>query len=99
MTGLYLADIRRVERNAGRAAEKISAVYPERMRKISRLAREKDRLRSLAGALLLYEILGAPKILYGEHGKPYIPGGPNFSLSHSADYAVLAVDREPVGVD
>jgi 4'-phosphopantetheinyl transferase len=99
MTGLYLADIRRLARNAGSAAEKVYGVYPERMRRISRLARRKDRLRSLAGTLLLCEILGAPKILYGEHGKPYVSGGPNFSLSHSSDYAVLAVDGGPVGVD
>ena len=99
MTGLYLADIRRLARNADSAAEKVSGVYPERMRRISRLARRKDRLRSLAGTLLLCEILGAPKILYWEHGKPYVPGGPNFNLSHSSDRAVLAVDGGPVGVD
>lgn len=36
----------------------------------------------------------------GEHGKPSLPGGPRFSLSHSGERAVVAVcaDRD-VGVD
>ena len=92
-------DIRRVARRAEYAAERISTAYPERMRKISRLAREEDRLRSLAAGLLLCDVLGAPEILYEEGGKPRASGGPHFSLSHSGDYALLAVDGGPVGVD
>ena len=92
-------DVRRVARKAEFAAEKITAAYPERMRKIARLARCEDQLRSLAASLLLCEVMGAPKILYEERGKPYTPDGPYFNLSHSGDCTLLAVDDSPVGVD
>ncbi|MDR1979891.1 MAG: 4'-phosphopantetheinyl transferase superfamily protein [Synergistaceae bacterium] len=96
---VHLMDIRRVAQNIRDVRSKISAAYPKRARRIERLAREEDRLRSLAANLLLYETLGASEILYGARGKPYVTGGPHFSLSHSGDYAMLAVDDEPVGVD
>jgi 4'-phosphopantetheinyl transferase len=49
---------------------------------------------------LLCEVLGAPDILYEEGGKPYAAGGPHFNLSHSGNYALLAVDDDgPVGAD
>ncbi|GHS99545.1 hypothetical protein AGMMS50276_23380 [Synergistales bacterium] len=96
---LYLTDIRRIAGGGRRAEEKIFAFSPERARGLSAFRREKDRLRSLAAGLLLREILGASKILYGEHGKPYVPGGPHFNVSHSGDRVALAVDEAPVGVD
>ena len=41
------------------------------------------------------------EIAYGEKGKPYLPEFPGlyFSLSHSGDYAALALSCHPVGVD
>jgi 4'-phosphopantetheinyl transferase len=36
---------------------------------------------------------------YGDAGKPSLPGGPEFSLAHSGDYALLAFAAVPVGVD
>lgn len=33
------------------------------------------------------------------HGKPYLPGGPHFNLSHSGDWLCLAFHHAPVGVD
>ena len=48
---------------------------------------------------------GALCFCYGEHGKPFLPQGPSFSLSHSDDRVVVAVGaRGPteggrVGVD
>jgi 4'-phosphopantetheinyl transferase len=65
---------------------------------------EAGKLRSLAAGLLLKTLfnergLPASGIAYGEFGKPYIEGGPFFSISHSGDYALLAADDFPVGID
>lgn len=35
----------------------------------------------------------------GEHGKPCLPGGPQFSISHSRGLIACAIEREPVGLD
>ncbi|MBQ0136402.1 MAG: 4'-phosphopantetheinyl transferase superfamily protein [Bacteroidales bacterium] len=40
---------------------------------------------------------GAP--CYGKYGKPYIPGFPEFSISHCKTAIAVAVDEEPVGID
>lgn len=40
------------------------------------------------------------KILVGTHGKPFVDGGPGFSLAHAGTYAVVAIaDTEFIGVD
>ena len=36
---------------------------------------------------------------YNEHGKPYIPGGPHFSISHCKEGIAVAVDDQPIGID
>ena len=50
-------------------------------------------------SLLLRSAGLAPPFSYGEYGKPYISGGPYFSLTHSAGIAALAVCGDPVGLD
>ena len=54
-----------------------------------------------AAHALLEQVLGVPgsALSYGETGKPGLPGGPEFSLSHTRGAVVVAVDAEPVGVD
>ena len=37
--------------------------------------------------------------LYNEHGKPYIDGGPYFSISHCKAGIAVAVDDQPIGID
>jgi len=75
----------------------------ERRKKTLRYRQEKDRKQSLgAGALLRY-ILQSRKIeetetIYGEHGKPEMPGI-YFNISHSGDYVVCAVGDGIVGCD
>ena len=39
------------------------------------------------------------KWLYNEHGKPYIAGGPYFSLSHCKEAIAVAISDLPVGID
>lgn len=54
--------------------------------------------------LVLAEHLGqaaaALRFAYGPEGKPALPGGPAFNLSHSGDWAALAVTaRARIGID
>lgn len=83
---------------------------PAELARATRLSSRTQRLRWLASRVFLRELLGelldlAPHRLElgtGDHGKPYVLGEPGlqFSLSHSAGFAVaaVAVGRE-VGVD
>ena len=51
---------------------------------------------------LLEDLLGtgvADSLCYGPQGKPFLAQGPEFSLSHSGDYLLLAIAPQPVGVD
>ena len=50
---------------------------------------------------LLEQVLGAPMtaISYDKAGKPRLPGGPEFSLSHTKGAVAVAVDDAPVEVD
>ena len=58
-----------------------------------------------AGLVLLRRGLEArgfrdvPDILNAPGGKPYIPGGPEFSISHSGSLALCAIDEMPLGAD
>lgn len=36
---------------------------------------------------------------YNEHGKPFIPSGPYFSISHCKAGIAVAIDDQPVGID
>jgi len=55
-----------------------------------------------AGRQLLCDALGcdASQILIRDDGKPYLPGGPHFSISHSDGLVLLAVsDLGEIGCD
>lgn len=41
----------------------------------------------------------SPELLLGEQGKPYLPEGPEFSISHSHGIAAVAVGAQPLGLD
>ena len=43
--------------------------------------------------------IGEMEFLYNEHGKPYIEGGPFFSISHCKTGIAVALDDRPVGID
>lgn len=39
------------------------------------------------------------KMEYNEHGKPFLPDGPFFSISHCKAGIAVAVDEQPIGID
>ena len=43
--------------------------------------------------------IGEMEFLYNEHGKPYIEGGPFFSISHCKTGIAVAWDDQPIGID
>ena len=76
--------------------------FPRRMERARKFRREEDRLRSIAaGALEVYALgVRESEIKIDERGKPTAPGsGVFFSVSHSGDYAVLALSGREVGTD
>lgn len=56
---------------------------------------------STAAHRLLERVLGTPwtALEYHESGKPWLPGGPEFSISHTGAAVAVAIDESPVGVD
>jgi 4'-phosphopantetheinyl transferase len=97
MQTIFFTGIAPLEQGFGQLAALLS---PGRQQKIRSYLKFEDRLRCLAGGLLIDHIGRGKNILYNEYGKPFIPGGPHFNLSHSGDFACLAVsDSSPVGID
>ena len=82
--------------------EPVRIRLPQRYRRAMKYRNEDDRLRCIGAGLLLIRELGIPeesKIQYTPDGKPFLAGGPAFSLSHSGSYCVLAVGEGKVGID
>ena len=78
----------------------LSAIDRKRIERAESFLCEKDKLLSLGAGYLISKNLSADKILYNENGKPYLKDGPYFNLSHSGEYAVLAIDKSrEVGID
>lgn len=74
----------------------------ERRSRMERYLRKADQARCLAAGLLLRHVFGekgAARITADSMGKPYLPGGPFFNLSHSGDKVVLLVSSRASGVD
>lgn len=47
----------------------------------------------------LCEAVTGGSLRFAEKGKPYVPGGPDVSLSHSGGLAACAVGPRPIGAD
>ena len=76
--------------------------FPERMARADRLRGPGDRQRSIGAGLLRRDARGVSEeglLREGPEGKLSLPGGPEFNLSHSGDWIVLALDPLPLGVD
>ena len=74
----------------------------ERQEYVNSFKTESDRKRTVAGEMLIKVALcdDTLSILRDEHGKPYIKDSKLYiSISHSADFAVCAIDEKPIGID
>lgn len=91
---LYYTDIRDFLNLRG-----LSFLTPERRERLKRYLHAEDRARCLAAGLLLRRFISDQEPQKGPWGKPYIPHAPQFNLSHSGSYVVLAVSGHSVGVD
>lgn len=94
---LYIADIKNLD-----IKKAYLSVPQSRREKADKLSFSEDKKRSLGAALLLNLILKDKdfQLETEESGKPFIKGNPFYiSLSHSGDYAVLAVSEKPIGCD
>jgi 4'-phosphopantetheinyl transferase len=97
MQTIFFTDIAPLEPGFKRLTASLSL---GRQQKIYSYLKFEDRLRCLAGGLLIEHIGRGKEILYNEYGKPFIPGGPHFNLSHAGDFVCLAVSSSsPVGID
>ena len=100
MVTVYHTDIRALSADAERA---LALVTAQRRARIASMRRQEDRLRSLGAGLLLRCVLQVEHddaLTYAPGGRPMLRSGRvQFSLSHSGNYAVLAVSALQVGVD
>ncbi len=72
---------------------------PLRAAQAAQIRVEAAQKRCICAGLLLRMVFGAEEPACGPQGKPYFPGRPAFSLSHSGEFAVLAVGGNSVGAD
>lgn len=93
-TTVYYTDISELQDLAG-----LDLLTPERRERTLRFRQHDDQVRSLAAGLLERRFVHPGEPLTGPHGKPYFPDGPQFNLSHSGQYVVLAVSIRDVGLD
>jgi 4'-phosphopantetheinyl transferase len=86
----------------------LSLLDTQRQKKAEKLKNEGERLRSISAGLLLrraYLEQGGEwngiDVKTGQYGKPYIEGSKAFkySLSHSGDYVLCAIDSDEIGAD
>ena len=90
----------------------VALLDPHERARLGRFRRPADRARYLAAHALtrraLAVLLGRPAGSFAidrtcrcgeQHGKPRVPGGPEFSLTHAGDLVGVAVHAAPVGLD
>ncbi len=88
------------------SASELSRLLPQKIEtRVQNKANAQAKRQSLAAYCLLLELLEEefgiinPDICYTDLGKPYLPDGPYFSISHCEDYVAVAISRNPIGVD
>ena len=76
--------------------------YPNRYEKALKYKFEDDFKRCILGYCLLIDLVGKleeKNIFFNEFNKPFLCGGPDFSISHSGDLVAVAINNGLVGVD
>lgn len=88
--------------------KEFSMLSKSQQKKLNNKKNFSDRKQSLAGIMLVKKYLSKlynipeQELLFanGEHGKPYVLNLPaHFNISHSKNYAVVAISDEPIGID
>ena len=92
---VYHADLR----DLPPLAELEACATAERLAASRRMRVEAARYRSLAAGWLLHRAFGKRDYGRNEWGKPFLPGGPHFNLSHSGNRVLLVVADTPCGCD
>ena len=78
----------------------LSILDKERKEKAEKYLNEKDRLLSYGSGYLIKKYLPKGEIKEKENKKPYLENGPYFNISHSGEFAVLAICEScDIGVD
>ncbi len=90
---LFLANINEV------TTGHFDLITPQRLEKALRCRFSDDQKRCVAGGLLLRAFLGDTAIAADEYGKPRAANGAFFNLSHSGDWALLALGDNEIGCD
>ncbi len=94
---MYLCDIREFLDLSG-----IERLDSGRRNQLFRYRLSEDRARCLTAGLMLLSVLGKESyesISVSRFGKPFLPNGPCFNLSHSGNKVVLVTDEQETGVD
>lgn len=94
---LYISDIRGLFDLPG-----IELLEESRRNRVYRYHRPDDQARCLTAGLMLRRVFGADHascMTVSQFGKPILPNGPCFNLSHSGNKVVLLADERSVGVD
>ncbi len=90
---VVLADVREVR------PFHFDEISEQRKKHAVRYKQEADRRRSIAAGLLQKRLLPDIEVFTDSFGKSRTNGGVCFNLSHSGDYAAMAVGSGEVGVD
>lgn len=90
---LFLAPISNV------SLDYVQLLDNRRREKVKRYRLDDDKKRCVLGGLLARHFLGDVEILINEYGKPFLPDGRFFNISHSGDYVLFALSKSEVGCD
>ncbi|MGN1433083.1 MAG: 4'-phosphopantetheinyl transferase family protein [Ruminococcus sp.] len=90
---LFLADISDI------GLEYAQLLDDERRKRTERYRLADDKKRCILAGLMTRHFLGNSEILKNEYGKPFLPDGRFFNISHSGNYVLFALSNCEIGCD